>query len=179
MPLIERRAFLTTALTGLPTAALTQIPQRQVAKVGNGEDRLAETHTVGVSATAFKVLTHESNGALFAMENRMTRKGGPPRHLHHGQDEWFYVIEGEFVAEIGDKRFRLSPGDSILGPREVPHAYAFIGNQVGRLLITYTPGNQMEAFFRGRTEGARYSTDTERYRAFGMELLGPPLAIEP
>ncbi|HZS58203.1 MAG TPA: cupin domain-containing protein [Gemmatimonadaceae bacterium] len=179
MPLIERRTFLTTALAGLPTSVLAQPSRRQIAKVGNGDDRLIEPHTVGVSTTAFKVLTEESNGALFTMENRMTRKGGPPRHLHHAQDEWFYVIEGDFIAEIGDHRFRLSPGESILGPREVPHAYAFIGSTVGRLLIAYAPAGQMEAFFRGRTEGAQYSTDAERYRAFGMELLGPPLTIEP
>ena len=30
-------------------------------------------------------------------------KGGPPRHLHRDQDEWFHVIEGEYIVEIGDE----------------------------------------------------------------------------
>jgi quercetin 2,3-dioxygenase len=109
----------------------------------------------------------------------MTKKGGPPRHLHHGQDEWFYVVRGDFVMEIGSDRFRLSAGDSSLGPREIPHAYAYVGNGPGQLLVAYTPANRIEEFFRGRTEGAQYSTDAERYRAFGLELLGPPIAVEP
>lgn len=177
--MILRRTFLAT-LAGLPAVALPQdSPPASVGVVRDGEDRLREHHTIGVSTTAFKVLTKETAGSLFVIENRMTKKGGPPRHLHHGQDEWFFVVRGDFVMEIGADRFRLSPGDSILGPREIPHAYAYVGDGPGQLLIAYTPANRIEEFFRGRTEGARYSTDAERYRAFGLELLGPPIAIEP
>jgi len=82
------------------------------------------------------------------------------------------------VFEIGSERFRLTRGDSILGPREIPHAYAFVGNGPGKLLIVYTPANRIEEFFRGRTEGSQYSTDAARYRAYGLELLGPPLQID-
>ncbi len=122
--MIERRTFL-AAFVGLPAVALPQgtSPPR-VAAVRDGDDRLREPHTIGVSTTAFKVLTQESSGSLFIMENRMTKRGGPPRHLHHGQDEWFCVVKGDFIVEIGSDRFRLSAGDSILGPREIPHAYA-------------------------------------------------------
>ena len=35
------------------------------------------------------------------MEQTSSKKGGPPRHLHHNEDEWFYVIEGEYITEIG------------------------------------------------------------------------------
>ena len=108
----------------------------------------------------------------------MTKKGGPPRHLHHEQDEWFYAIKGEFVFEIGSQRFRLGPGDSILAPRAIPHAYAFVGHDGGQLLIAYTPANRIEEFFRGRTAGSQYSTDAARYRAYGLELLGPPLEVD-
>lgn len=48
----------------------------------------------------------------------------------------------------------------------------------GKLLIVYTPANRIEEFFRGRTEGSQYSTDAARYRAYGLELLGPPLQID-
>ncbi|MGE5193475.1 MAG: cupin domain-containing protein, partial [Deltaproteobacteria bacterium] len=60
------------------------------------------------------------------MENTHTRKGGPPRHLHRNQDEWFYVLRGEYIIEIGSQRSSLSEGDSILGPRQIPHAYAVL-----------------------------------------------------
>jgi hypothetical protein len=74
----------------------------------------------------------------------------------------------------------LKPGDSILGPREVPHAWAFVGETPGRVLIAFTPANKMEAFFRDnekRRKGNEYMNDAEVYRAYGMELLGPPLPV--
>ena len=177
----ERRAFLAAAVTAVPSRLLGQAgdpsDDRGITPVASGADRLGEQHTIGASSTAFKVLTRESQGAAFVMENSITQKGGPPRHLHHAQDEWFYVVTGEFVFEIGSHRFRLAPGDSILGPREVPHAYAFVGAGRGRLLIAFTPANRIEEFFRGRPDGSKYSTDAARYRAYGLELLGPPLQI--
>jgi mannose-6-phosphate isomerase-like protein (cupin superfamily) len=156
------------------------VPSRDqdVAVVRRDSDRLSERHTIGVSTAAFKVLRAESRGSLCIMENSMTKKGGPPRHLHRDQDEWFYAVAGEFVVEIGSQRIHLGPGDSILGPRQIPHAYAFVGNGPGKLLLAYTPANRIEEFFRGRTEGAAYSTDAARYRAYDLELLGPPLQIE-
>jgi len=33
--------------------------------------------------------------------------GGPPKHYHEEQDEWFYCLAGEYVVEIGEQRFRL------------------------------------------------------------------------
>ena len=122
---LERRSFLTTTLAALPAHLLGQTINpsdgKKATPVQSGADRLGEPHTIGVSSAAFKVLTQESKGAVFIMENSMTKKGGPPRHLHHGQDEWFYAVQGEFVFEIGSERFRLAPGDSILGPREIYH----------------------------------------------------------
>lgn len=87
----------------------------KVALVPDGEDRLAEHHIIGVSTTAFKVLTDDAGGGLFVMEHASRKKGGPPRHLHHNENEWFYVLQGEYIAEIGSQRFHLKPGDSVLG----------------------------------------------------------------
>ena len=109
------------------------------------------------------------------------RQGGPPRHLHHDVDELFFSLEGEYIVEVGSDRFQLKPGDCVLGPREIPHAWAFAGGLSGRLLISFAPAGRMEAFFnerenRGIKPGA-YTT-AEFMRAFGMELLGPPLRVE-
>ncbi|HEX6163154.1 MAG TPA: cupin domain-containing protein [Vicinamibacterales bacterium] len=179
--IIKRRSILAAALAAIPSRVLAQpgrqAPPLEIGPVRNGADRLGESHTIGASAAAFKVLTTESKGAVFIMENVLTRKGGPPRHLHHDQDEWFYVLQGDFVFEIGSQRFTLGAGDSILGPREIAHAYAFVGEPPGRLLIAFNPANRIEEFFRNRTEGAQYSTDAARYKAYGLELLGGPLQV--
>jgi mannose-6-phosphate isomerase-like protein (cupin superfamily) len=184
---LERRDFLGGALASLPLALLGKHAQAAtappIAKVPAGEDRLGEHHTIGVSTTSFKVLTGESAGALFLFEHRNVagKKGGPPRHVHHNEDEWFYVIEGNYIAEVGSTRVELNPGDSILGPREVPHAWAFVGDTPGRVLIAFTPANKMEAFFREnekRPHGTEYMNDAAVYHAHGMELLGPPLPVK-
>jgi mannose-6-phosphate isomerase-like protein (cupin superfamily) len=112
------------------------------------------------------------------IENTNRAKGGPARHLHIEQDELFYVLEGEYLIEVGQERFNLKPGDSILAPRKVPHVWAYVGNTLGRLLITFTPPGKMEAFFR---EVSKANTmppqDPAFWRAHGMELLGPPLPV--
>ncbi|HXN46200.1 MAG TPA: cupin domain-containing protein [Bryobacteraceae bacterium] len=183
-----RRAFLSAGIASLPLAILgqtnTTASAAQPGLVSAGADRFGEQHALGVSSTAFKVVTGDSRGGLFIMEHSNHKKGGVPRHMHHNEDEWFYVIEGDYIAEIGDKRVRLKAGDSILGPREIPHVWAFVGDTPGRLLIAFAPANRMEEFFRTvfKARGNGYSTwdnpeDKELMRAFGMELLGPPLSF--
>jgi quercetin dioxygenase-like cupin family protein len=181
---MERRSFLSAAIAALPLALMGQSIQTSTTsrsgRVARGEDRLGEHHTIGVSTTAFKVLTQDTNGCLFVMEQTSSKKGGPPRHLHHNEDEWFYVIEGEYIAEIGSERFVLKPGDSILGPREIPHVWAFVGDTQGRMLIAFAPANKMEAFFRDNEKGfkdGKYLNDAQVYHAYGLEFLGPPLSL--
>jgi len=86
----------------------------QAFRVAADEDRFAEHRGLGISSIDFKVSTQDSNG-LFILENTFREKGGPARHLHYDQDEWFYVIEGEFVFEVGKERIKLKPGDFLLG----------------------------------------------------------------
>ena len=156
----------------------TQANVPPILRVAAGEDLYGDYPGFGVSYIAFKLSLPDPNG-LLVLENTLYKKRGPARHLHYDQDEWFYVVEGEFIIEIGQQRLRLSPGDSILAPRKVPHAWAYIGETRGRLLIAFMPAGNMEAYFREVTkEGAMPSQDPEFWRAHRMELLGPPLPIE-
>lgn len=143
-----------------------------------GEDRFGEQRGLGVSFITFKVVPQDSNGLLI-LENVFHAKGGPARHLHYDQDEWFYAVEGDFILEVGQERFQLQPGDSVLAPRKVPHVWAHVGNARGRMLIAFMPAGKMEAFFREVTKAnAMPPQDPALWRAHGMELLGPPLAVE-
>jgi mannose-6-phosphate isomerase-like protein (cupin superfamily) len=151
---------------------------RPAIRVPAGEDRFGEHRGLGISSLEFKVVPHDSSG-LFIIENIFHARGGPPRHLHYEQDEWFYALEGEFLIEVGAERIRLNPGDSLLAPRRVPHVWAYTSNTRGRILITFMPAGQMEAFFREVTKAnAMPPQDPGLWRAHGMELLGPPLALE-
>ncbi|RIK39936.1 MAG: cupin domain-containing protein [Chloroflexi bacterium] len=146
-------------------------------RVAAGADQYGEQRGLGVSTIAFKASTAE-DGGIFVLENTFHAKGGPARHLHYEQDEWFYAVEGEFIIEVGDERVTLSPGDSLLAPRRVPHVWAFVGDGVGRILIVFSPAGKMEAFFRTVTKAnAMPPQDPELWRAHGMELVGPPLRV--
>jgi quercetin dioxygenase-like cupin family protein len=146
--------------------------------VRSGNDRFGEHRSLGVSKIDFKLSSHDTTG-LFVLENIFHTKGGPAKHLHYEQDEWFYCLEGEFQFEIGVNKYTLSPGDSIIGPKKVPHVWAYIGDKVGRLLVTFSPAGLMEAFFREVTKtNAMPPQDPALWRAHGMELLGPPMKLE-
>jgi quercetin dioxygenase-like cupin family protein len=143
----------------------------------SGQDRLGQQRGLGVSRIDYKVIAQDTPH-LFILENIFHQKGGPARHKHFDQDEWFHVLEGEFIFEIGPARWRLKPGDSLLGPRGIPHVWAFDGAGVGRILIAFTPAGKMEAFFNEVTRAnAMPAPDPALWRAHGMELLGPPLPV--
>lgn len=146
-------------------------------RIAADEDQFEEHRGLGVSEIKFKVTPKDSDG-IFIIENIFHKKGGPAKHLHYDQDEWFYVVEGEFTLEVGQDTFSLAPGDSVLAPRKVSHVWAYTGSQRGKILIAFMPAGKMEAFFREVTKAnAMPPQDPELWRAHGMELLGPPLKV--
>lgn len=146
--------------------------------VAAGADCFGEVRGLGISTIAFKA-TPQDGSSLLILENSFFARGGPARHLHHAQDEFFYAVEGDFVIEVGDQRFAMQPGDALLAPRGIPHVWACVGNGHGRMLITFSPAGQMEAFFAEVNKaGAMPPQDPELWRAHGMELVGPPLGVD-
>ena len=196
MDLRERRRFLGDLLAAIPALRLAGLaaigcaagPSASNARpalrqprdpvfVRAGEDRFNVQRAIGVSSTSFKVAAEDSDRMLFAMEQANTRRGGPPQHLHRDVDECWYVLAGRYEIEIGTKRFQAGPGDLVLGPRDVPHRWAFVGETPGRVLITFTPAGRMQEWFsRPRTPGT-FVDDPALFRQYGMELLGPPLDV--
>jgi mannose-6-phosphate isomerase-like protein (cupin superfamily) len=149
-----------------------------VVRVAAGLDLFGEQRSLGISAIQFKALIEGESSALI-IENTFHAPGGPARHLHYEQEEWFYAVEGQFIVEVGQQSFILSPGDSLLAPRQVPHVWAYMGGVRGKMLIVFSPAGKMEAFFREVTKAdAMPPQDPELWRAHGMELMGPPLSLD-
>src|ERR1700730_1908192 len=149
--------------------------------VAAGKDRLGEHIKLGGEPNDCKVSAQDTDGAMCVFE--FTGGGGGPRHLHHDQDEWIYVIDGEFDFEVGDKRFRVGAGESVFIPRKAPHVWASVSGKPGKIINVYQPAGKMEEFFR---EVGKYndpplhvalSLDELRqlFIAHGMKLLGPPI----
>jgi mannose-6-phosphate isomerase-like protein (cupin superfamily) len=151
--------------------------------VAAGRDRHTEEGLMiwGLIPLAIKLSTKDSGGELFVFQHANMGKGGPPRHVHHAQDEWFYVIAGEFKAEVGDDKFLLKPGDSLFAPRKVPHAWACVSEQPGTIITTVSPAGTFETFIRETAMHPTLPSEEEIARAFaahGMTVVGPPLKIE-
>ena len=177
---MKRRSFLKSATSAFPIL-LTQpftldaqssgSPAKEAHVVPSGQDSSGETHA-GFGGLRFKVPTQETRGNLLVIEHDNMVSGGPPLHLHLEQEEWFYVVEGEFLFQVGEERIRLKSGDSILGPRKVPHTFCAVGTTPGKMIIAFSPAGKMEQFFR---DAANPLQDAAFYRKYDMELLGPPL----
>ena len=147
-----------------------------------GKDRNGTPHTMGRGTLGIdaKISTADSERAVFLWEITVTEKSGPPRHVHFSQDEWFYVVQGEFAAEIGGTMFFLSPGDSILLPRGVPHAYAHISDGVGKMLAAVFPAWTFERFLEESRLAGPTATPKEvdaLFRKHGMQEVGPPIDV--
>lgn len=76
---------------------------------------------------------------------------GAPQHVHHGHDETFYVVEGEFEFVLGDESTLLSEGGFVHVPREVPHGFRNAGCRSGRLVGTFNP-SRFAGYFRELAE---------------------------
>lgn len=64
----------------------------------------------------------------------------PPLHIHHREDELFYVLEGELRLRVGSGEARCRAGEALLAPRGVPHTYR-VESEVGRWLAVTTGGD--------------------------------------
>jgi mannose-6-phosphate isomerase-like protein (cupin superfamily) len=103
-----------------------------------------------------RVSSEDSGGAMAVMEE-VPPMVDTPLHVHSREDELFYIVEGEHIITLGEREFRLGPGEAIFAPRGVPHAQRRVEPGVGRELVVFTPGG-FEQFFRDLAEAERSGT---------------------
>jgi mannose-6-phosphate isomerase-like protein (cupin superfamily) len=137
---------------------------------------LAILHTTG----------KETGGRYSMVELYATKEGEAPWHVHHREDEGFYIIEGEMTIYIGDKVVKARAGDFILAPKDVPHMYTVDSPKYARILMTFSPSG-FEDFVRATSVPATSLTPPEpetvniNYEEvmklagqFGAEFVDPP-----
>ncbi|QDA62380.1 cupin domain-containing protein [Hymenobacter jejuensis] len=126
-----------------------------------------------------KIATADTDGDLYVFESRRVKEGGPAHHYHFTQDEWWYVLAGEFLIKVGDTIYEAKAGDSVFGPRMVPHSFAKVGASEGRLLMIFQPAGKMEECFRKISQGVTRNMSEAEQDAFreahGFKRVGPPL----
>jgi quercetin dioxygenase-like cupin family protein len=138
----------------------------------------------GALATV-KASSETTAGRVTVIEHVASEGSGPPVHVHHREDEWFYVIEGELTFWVGGRTIKAPTGSFVYGPRDIPHTFKVTSLQARSLVVTEPAG--FEKFMRALGEPAAAHTippasvplpSRDRIMAaaaeFGLEILGPP-----
>ncbi len=128
----------------------TSIPTGYSLPTGEGERIWIVGDTMTLKATG-----QDTDGRLLLLENLTAPGGGPPPHIHTREDEFFYVLDGEFEIRIGDELHTLGPGGFAVVRRGTVHNFRNAGDHPARILVGFSPAG-MEGFFR---ESGRPATD--------------------
>jgi quercetin dioxygenase-like cupin family protein len=94
----------------------------------------------------YLVTGEESGGSYFTLIVDVGPGSGPPPHIHHLEEEQFYVLDGQLTYFVGDQTFEVKAGDFIHIPRGTVHSFKN-GPKPSRLLATFAPAG-IEGFFR-------------------------------
>lgn len=135
--------------------------------------------------TTIKADGAQTGGRAMVTEQIAPRGGGSPLHVHHNENEWFYVLEGELTFWVGGRVITAPAGSFVFGPRDVPHTFVVSSEQARFLLVTEPAG--FEGFVRalGTPAAAAELSPTptappdmepvlSAAAEYGIEILGPP-----
>jgi len=153
-------------------------------KVPSGESRFGVHYKmkgVTLNILDIKISGKDTDYDLAVFEQSgLTPYGGPPLHVHPSQDEWFYIVEGEYLFQVGKEKFEMKSGDTIFLPRNVPHAFIQL-TEKGRAIVSYLPVGKMEEFFAATHNWESSPSEAEIIKVFadhGMFVVGPPLKVD-
>jgi quercetin dioxygenase-like cupin family protein len=145
-----------------------------------GDGTSVENPTGGV--TTFKAVGDQTGGGLTVIEGVSAPGEGPPLHVHRGQDEFIFTLDGTFRVRLGDDLIEVLPRSFVFIPRDTPHTWQNVGEESSRFVAALSPASvEFEEFFqrygvlspdeRGIDAFSRLAAETG-----AMEVLGPPLA---
>ena len=136
----------------------------------------------GPAGTVRIVASTDTTDGLFSIVESTEQAGSAaPLHVHHGEAEAFYILEGAIELTCGDQTLTAEAGDFVYTPKDVPHKYRVIGEQPARVLLLFSrPG--FESFFAeagtpldqppaGPPDPEQFQRIVEKY---DMELLEAP-----
>ncbi len=132
-----------------------------------------------------KVTTEQTGGLLSIIEITEPANAEGPLHVHHREDEWFYVLEGELTFWIAGRTVVAPAGAFVFGPRDVPHTFVVSSDEARFLVGTQEAG--FEGFVRALGVPAPVAEIPPAPTAppdmgpvlqaaadHGIEILGPP-----
>src|SRR5439155_23982515 len=94
---------------------------------------------LGVLAT-IKASSETTDGRVAVIEHLAPQGAGSPLHVHHNEDEWFYVTEGGLSFWVGGRLIDACEGSFGYGPRGIPHTFTVRSSQARLLLVAEPAG---------------------------------------
>jgi quercetin dioxygenase-like cupin family protein len=91
------------------------------------------------SLSVIKATAVDTGGQMTIIEITEPPGSQAPLHVHHREDESFWILEGDLTFEVGDAIIEARAGDYLFGPRDIPHRYT-VGSAGCRMLFIMTPG---------------------------------------
>ena len=156
-------------------------PETGVAHIRPGEGR--RTLWVMGEMVTCKIPSDQTSGAYSLFEITTLPGEGPPPHVQHWEDEYFYVLEGEYEFLDGGRSIRVGVGSLIYVPRGNLHTHKNVGEGPGRMLVSQTPGGAHERYFEELAENPAAPFDSEDSpdvetvstiaTRYGIEILSP------
>lgn len=121
----------------------------------------------------------DSGGAMSIVDSVSPARSGPPRHVHHAEDEAFFILSGEVEFWLAGQRIVRGPGEAVFVPRGTEHTFRVLGDKPCRHLVILTPGG-FEGFFAEMAAGQfRIPQDMgpigESAARHNLSFTGPPL----
>jgi quercetin dioxygenase-like cupin family protein len=139
------------------------------------------------SLAVIKATAEDTGGQMTIVEISEPPGTEAPLHVHHREDEAFWVLDGSVTFEVGDTTIPAGPGDYVFGPRNIPHRYS-VGDGGCRMLFIFTPCG-FEGLIREMSEPAAARVlppppneddfDLERVRKVAQAYGGDLLLDEP
>jgi mannose-6-phosphate isomerase-like protein (cupin superfamily) len=115
----------------------------------------------------------QTAGSIGLFRQTIAPRSGPPMHIHQTEDEFFYVVKGEFKVKLGDRITSAPAGSVMFVPRGTAHTFQNVGTSPGVLLVGVTPGG-FEKSFEER-QGADGETLRGLAKKYNMQVVGPPI----
>ncbi len=120
------------------TMAQETIPAQGLQPVAVAKDE-GEARWWFSSLAVIKATAAGTGGQMTIIEITEPAGAEGPLHVHHREDEGFWLLEGDATFEVGDMTIEAHAGDYVFGPRDIPHRYS-VGDAGCRMLFIMTPG---------------------------------------
>jgi quercetin 2,3-dioxygenase len=141
------------------------------------ESRIEKPYNILGMPTYLKIAAKDTNGHMSMFYGDYRRNQGPPLHQNGDLEETFYVTEGEFIFQLGDKKVKAVAGTTIFIPRMMPHTF-LVTSEVGRTLFILSPSGKIEELFAKYDSFVTIPPVEELMRVseeLGFPVIGPPI----